>query len=184
MAEVERISINRAPVMTLWATVVAERLGYDRAAALTLGRAVAGLNAASKARTLGLTKPAGATGRTRRLKARAPQEVELLQRVVPVSRTPSGLRAIDRDGKPSSPEAVERYLSAKFGDALAAARSAMVALAASHPPGTLAERAYALYEAFRPSIPAGTAGWGAKGLLDLGRIRSLAGPGQHTRPGS
>ena len=30
-------TINRAPVLTLWAAVVAERLGYDRAAALTLG---------------------------------------------------------------------------------------------------------------------------------------------------
>jgi len=31
-----RIEINRAPVLTLWAAVVAERLGHDRRAALTL----------------------------------------------------------------------------------------------------------------------------------------------------
>jgi hypothetical protein len=30
------ITINRAPVLTLWATVVAERLGFDRDEALTL----------------------------------------------------------------------------------------------------------------------------------------------------
>src|SRR5690349_24427396 len=36
------IHVNRAPVLTLWATVIAWRLGYDRDAALTLGRAVAG----------------------------------------------------------------------------------------------------------------------------------------------
>jgi len=30
--------VNRAPVLTLWATIVAERLGYSRATALTLGR--------------------------------------------------------------------------------------------------------------------------------------------------
>jgi len=41
------VNINRAPVLTLWATVVAERLGFDRDEALTLGRAVAGLNAYS-----------------------------------------------------------------------------------------------------------------------------------------
>jgi hypothetical protein len=41
------VTINRAPVLTLWATVVAERLGYDHEAALTLGKAVAGLNAQS-----------------------------------------------------------------------------------------------------------------------------------------
>jgi hypothetical protein len=39
-----KITINRAPVLTLWAAVVAERLGFDRAEALTLGKAVAGLN--------------------------------------------------------------------------------------------------------------------------------------------
>ena len=36
------IKINRAPVMTLWAAVVAERMGQDHDAALTLGKAVAG----------------------------------------------------------------------------------------------------------------------------------------------
>jgi hypothetical protein len=33
------IEINRAPVLTLWATVVAERLGFNRNEALTLGPA-------------------------------------------------------------------------------------------------------------------------------------------------
>ena len=48
------IKINRAPVLTLWAAVVAERLGHDHQEALTLGKAVAGLNAQSKGRRLGL----------------------------------------------------------------------------------------------------------------------------------
>ena len=39
------ISINRAPVLTLWAAVVAQRLGFAEDEALTLGKAVAGLNA-------------------------------------------------------------------------------------------------------------------------------------------
>jgi hypothetical protein len=42
------ISINRAPVLTLWAAVVAHRLGSDEDEALTLGKALAGLNAYSK----------------------------------------------------------------------------------------------------------------------------------------
>ena len=37
------IRINRAPVLTLWAAVVAERLGFDRAMALTLGQPWPGL---------------------------------------------------------------------------------------------------------------------------------------------
>ena len=51
------ISINRAPVLTLWASVVAQRLGFAEDEARTLGRAVAGLNAYSKGRRLGLFKP-------------------------------------------------------------------------------------------------------------------------------
>jgi hypothetical protein len=35
---------NRAPVLTLWAAVVAEVLGFEHGEALTLGRAVTGLN--------------------------------------------------------------------------------------------------------------------------------------------
>ena len=50
----QKIKINRAPVLTLWAAVVAERLGYGKETALTLGKAVAGLNAQSKGRRLGI----------------------------------------------------------------------------------------------------------------------------------
>ena len=42
------ISINRAPVLTLWVAVVAQRLGFDGDEALTLGKAVAGLYAQAK----------------------------------------------------------------------------------------------------------------------------------------
>ena len=51
---VRAVTINRAPVLTLWATVVAERLGFSRDEALTLGKAVAGLNAQAKGRRLGI----------------------------------------------------------------------------------------------------------------------------------
>jgi hypothetical protein len=40
----QTISINRAPVLTLWAAVVAQRLGFDEDEALTLGKAVADLD--------------------------------------------------------------------------------------------------------------------------------------------
>jgi hypothetical protein len=49
-----RVMVNRAPVLTLWASVVAEVLGFEHDEALTLGRAVAGLNAYSKGVSLGL----------------------------------------------------------------------------------------------------------------------------------
>jgi hypothetical protein len=69
---------------------------------------------------------------------------------------------------------VERYPSDKFGDVLEDVRKAMAALAASFKPQELAEKAFDLYERFRPSIPEGARGWGAKGELKLETIRSLA----------
>jgi hypothetical protein len=42
------VVVNRAPVLTLCAAAVAEVLGFEHDEALTLGRAVAGLNAYSK----------------------------------------------------------------------------------------------------------------------------------------
>ena len=45
-------------------------------------------------------------------------------------------------------------------------------LARSMPARELAKRAYALYEEFRPEIPAGVCGWGAVGDLDLDRCWS------------
>jgi len=53
----DRILINRAPVLTLWAAIVAERLGFDRKESLSLGKAVAGLTAQSKGRRLGIFAP-------------------------------------------------------------------------------------------------------------------------------
>ena len=51
------VMIYRAPVLTLWAAVVAEILGFNYNEALTLGRAVAGLNAYSKDIALSLFQP-------------------------------------------------------------------------------------------------------------------------------
>jgi hypothetical protein len=49
--------VNRVSVLTLWAAVVAEALGFESDEALTLGRAVAGLNAYSQGVSLGLFQP-------------------------------------------------------------------------------------------------------------------------------
>ncbi|MDF1502953.1 hypothetical protein [Roseisolibacter sp. H3M3-2] len=173
------IRVNRAPVLTLWGAVVAERLGHGRAAALTLGGAVAGLNAQSKGRRLGIVepraerpaarkKPAAARGARRRERL-----VPLLGRTVPAVDTPRGLRAVEK-GRPTTPTGVERYLRGKFGEALPEVRAAMEALAAAYEPDALEAKAFALYERFRPAIPAGTRGWGAKGVLDLDLVRALA----------
>ncbi len=169
------IKINRAPVLTLWAAVVAEQLGFDRDEALTLGRAVAGLNAYSKGKALGLFSPTPEDVRKKRKEMREQEgvSVDLLHRAVPATQTPDGLRALSKD-KPIKPKSVQKYLESKFGEALDDAYDSMKELAGSRSKNELAGRAYALYEAFRPEVPAGTKGWGAAGRLNLDKVRSMA----------
>jgi hypothetical protein len=169
----DKIQINRAPVMALWASIVAGRLGFDPAEALTLGKVVTGLNAQSKGQRLGIYDPDEAKKEPAR--KRQPDEQYfpvLLGRRVPVVETEQGVRALNKD-KPVEPDSVERYLEKKFGEALQDVRAAMQELAGSYEPDELAKQAYVLYEKFRPEIPEGKKGWGAAGDLDLDRIRSL-----------
>jgi hypothetical protein len=174
------VLVNRAPVLTLWAAIVAERLGFDRATALTLGKAVAGLNAQSKGRRLGIFEaPAPEPGSHKattpaRRAATAPRAVLLLGRAVPVIETPDGLRAKVKD-QAENPGGVERYLTQKFGPALSEVEAAMRQLARAYPPKRLGAVAFALYEQFRPEIPEGVKGWGAKGRLELAKVRAAAG---------
>jgi hypothetical protein len=169
------VMINRAPVLTLWAAVVAEMLGFEYDEALTLGRAVAGLNAYSKGVAIGLFQPTPKAIREQRRKLPKDEmvTVDLLHRAVPARHTDEGLRALSND-RPISPESVKRYLESKFGDALDEVYEAMKELAKSLIPSELAERAYSLYEKFRPEIAPGKKGWGASGELDLDGIRKMA----------
>jgi hypothetical protein len=80
---IDAVTVNRAPVLTLWAAIVAERLGFTHDEALTLGRAVAGLNAYSKGKALGIFKPTPKEVRAKReAKAKQVLQVELLHRAV------------------------------------------------------------------------------------------------------
>jgi hypothetical protein len=169
------IQINRAPVLTLWASVVAERMGFDRDEALSLGKAMAGLTAQSKGRRLGVYK------RTRTKDGKpAPKHglgeefwVELCGRSIPAKSTSDGVRAVARD-VPVDPERADAYLRQKFGEDLSRARRAMEKLAEAYDPDDLIEVAFSLYEQFRPNIPPGRRGWGVKGDLDLAKIRRMA----------
>jgi hypothetical protein len=167
------IPINRAPVLTLWAAVVAQRLGFDEDEALTLGKALAGLNAQAKGRRLGIFKQQEEKAKKVREKERGQRFlIEVLGRPAPATNTGDGIRAV-RGRNPIDPDSVRSYLSDKFGDDLARVQSAMQRLARSYKPQEFAHDAYRLYERFRPDIPAGKKGWGAKGDLDLGLIGRL-----------
>jgi hypothetical protein len=78
----------------------------------------------------------------------------------------------------AAPQSAEDRLRQAFpGQAYAAVFSAMRRLAARVGPSTLAadpQRAYALYERFRPAVASGAAGWGAAGDLRLADLALLA----------
>jgi hypothetical protein len=168
------VMVNRAPVLTLWASVVAEFQVFEHDEAMTLGRAVAGLNAYSKGVSLGLfqTTPKEVQERRRKMRKEETVTVDLLPRAVPAKHTEEGLRALSGES-PIRPKNVQKYLESKFDDALEDLSKAMLELAKSLPPAQLAEKAYTLYEKFRPEIPPGKKGWGLR----------QAGPGSHPQDG-
>lgn len=171
-----KISINRAPVLTLWATVVAERLGYKHEEALTLAKALTGSTAQAHGQKLGIYTPRKKPGEKKKSKESKPLKIipqQFLAKKIEVVRTKEGVRALS-NGQPIKPESVERYLASKFGDTLPDARDAMEKLARSLPPKELSANAYKLYGRFTPQVPSGTMGWGAKGELDLDVIRLLS----------
>ena len=92
---------------------------------------------------------------------------------MPAKYSDERLRALSRDST-IRPESIQKYLETKFGGALEDVSKAMLELAKSLPPSQLAEKAYGLYEEFRPEIPSGKKGWGASGKLDLDLIRKMA----------
>ncbi len=163
------IRVNRAPVLTLWAAIVAERLGHDADAAITLGRAVAGSSARVKARAIGIEEKREDGGVRDTAKPAPRQTVHLLGRDVPVVEQRGSHYALDHD-KPASPRPAYAYVEKAFGEHLPAVRRAMEVLADSLPPEELNRIGFRLYEHFRPEVPAGAAGWGKKGVLDLKQI--------------
>jgi hypothetical protein len=134
---------------------------------------LAGLNAASKARRIGLVEEQETKAEPRGAQTRKPDTVKLLGRDIPIAQTPAGPRALEGD-QPANPQAVERYLESRFGPHLEMVEEAFRALARSRSKEDLERSAYRLYEVFRPKVPEGERGWGARGVLDLEKIRQLA----------
>ena len=169
------IRVNRAPVLTLWAAVVAERLGHPPDLALTLGQALAGAGARAKARRLGIIEEKDREAEKREHELRpAIRPVRLLGRDIRLAATADGALRADKEGEPADPGGVRRYLARAFGERLAEVRAAMESAAAMLPPDELNRVGFRIYEAFRPEVPEGVEGWGAKGTLDVGRIAAAA----------
>jgi hypothetical protein len=99
----------------------------------------------------------------------------LLGRDVPLTYDADGVVLADAGGgKPARSEPVKAYVAKAFGSRLDEVRAAMEALATRFDPEDLNQIGFRLYERFRPEVPTDVRGWGAKGELDLERIRKAA----------
>ena len=173
MTKATPIKVNRAPVLTLWAAVVAERLGHPPETALSLASAVAGTAARAKARWLGIAEKDHAKERAEAAPRASPDgTARLLGKAIRLAHDKDGVVLAEGGGKPAPAGPVRAYVAKAFGDRLAEVRKAMEDLAARHQPEELNQVGFRLYEHFRPEVPPDARGWGAKGVLDLEKIRS------------
>jgi hypothetical protein len=157
------IEVGRRPVLILWGTIVAERLGFERDEALTLGRAVARLGGRTVNASAEGVKHARIAEIRAGLRLGQTADFSLLGRVVCIARVPEGLRALVNN-RPIDPASVELYLGEKFGEEIDTVAAAMIGLAETLPALVLAECASDLFEQFQPE---------ASGL-DIERISALA----------
>lgn len=172
------VVINRSPVMILWAAACAFSSGdYDWGESLSLGSACAALFARTKGKSLGLYSGEGGTNSSSSF---ATFEVKLLGAQVPAHRTAEGAaRGLSQNRNDESlwdvahPAAVHRSLSSSFGKAFGSAWHAMLKLARSVPASSLNAESFDLYARFRPEVPAGLAGWGQPGRLQLSKLEEL-----------
>lgn len=159
--------------MTLWASVVAERLGHPPDLALSLAKTVARTAARAKARRLGIAEESDqAKDRHDAAPAKPQETILLLGTQIRLTHDADGVVLADGGGKPEPAAPVRTYISKAFGEHLGAVREAMEDLAGRYDPLELNRVGFRLYEQFRPEVPHDAKGWGAKGVLDLDRIRA------------
>mmetsp|Transcript_11725 Transcript_11725/g.13601 ORF Transcript_11725/g.13601 Transcript_11725/m.13601 type:complete len:211 (+) Transcript_11725:192-824(+) len=171
---VDEILINRAPVLSLWVSVVAsQQEEYSWQSCLTFGRYITGVFSYSKGKALGIYADKSKTEKDVKENKSDKEFASVFGKKIPVKKVKGELRAIDSYGKIIKPEVVERYLKNKFGKNLDRVRSAMDGLAKSKG-NKIEKEAYDLYVKFRPQVSYGKQGWGQQSFLSIKQINSLA----------
>ncbi|KAK9897322.1 hypothetical protein P389DRAFT_183270 [Cystobasidium minutum MCA 4210] len=161
------VVINRAPVMTAWATVVAERLGFSRQEALSISHTYTNMNATSKGVSLGIYSPE--KGKQRTTVGPSQPYVDLMGRKVPVLALQTGEWRGIANGAIAEPEQAFGYIQRSFRQNMSAAIGAFRLLAETIEPDELNKLGFNLYAEFRPEVH----GWGERGHLNLGKVLDL-----------
>ncbi|KAH7921823.1 hypothetical protein BV22DRAFT_1071622 [Leucogyrophana mollusca] len=168
--------VNRAPLMTAWATVVAERLGFEREEALSIASVYTEMNAISKGVALNIFDQE----RKKELEPMpggAQPYVDLMGRRSQLYQTQSSQWRALANGSPSLPGPAFLYISRAFRQTTAHIIGALRLLAGSYTPQELNTKGFALYADFRPAVD----GWGARGEVRCDRILSLRTKGKGRR---
>ncbi|KAG2116110.1 uncharacterized protein F5147DRAFT_676008 [Suillus discolor] len=159
--------VNRAPLMTAWATVVAERLGFEREEALSIASVYTEMNAISKGVSLGLFDKSREK-EIEPIKDSTQPYVDLLGRR-PLYRTQNETwRALDNTS-PALPSTAFSYISRAFRQTTPYVIGALRLLAESFSPPELNNKGFGLYAEFRPDVD----GWGKRGEVRCEQILSL-----------
>ncbi|KAF9446939.1 hypothetical protein P691DRAFT_761189 [Macrolepiota fuliginosa MF-IS2] len=174
--------INRAPIMTAWGMVVAERLGFRREEALSIASVYTEANAISKGIHLGVFNEgkgkdieASQTGSQPyvNLMGRSIMnfvyETHFSYRSSPLYQTHEGQWRALSNGAPIFPSAAFSYISRSFKQTAPYVIGALRLLALSYPPGVLNTKGWSLYAEFRPRVD----GWGKRSEIKLESILSL-----------
>ena len=181
------VIINRAPVLTLWAAVLAH-LGPAKLpwlSSLTVGKAVAAMLAQSRGRSLGLFEPSADRGRKRQKtpeeKEREEADVQVLGIKVHIARVDGHVYATISN-KPVNAPQCDRYVHQHFGANRPRVIAVMkylthciLARGADGEADVTGRYSFTVYEQIRPTLANGQApGWGQKGELDLKKMVLIA----------
>ncbi|KAG1783256.1 hypothetical protein EV702DRAFT_1176445 [Suillus placidus] len=159
--------VNRAPLMTAWATVVAERLGFEREEALSIASVYTEMNAISKGVSLGIFDKSRKK-EIEPIKGSTQPYVDLLGRRPLYQTQNETWRALDNTS-PALPSTAFSYISRAFRQTTPYIIGALRLLAESFPPPELNSKGFGLYAEFRPNVD----GWGKRGEVRCEQILSL-----------
>jgi hypothetical protein len=172
VSEAERIHINRSPVLTLWAAIVAEKIAnVTFTEAISLGGALVSLIAKGKGVSLGIFSDADG-GNSSAQAIGADREFDLLGTRIKANSTSAGIRGIGESGEEVDPFRTWNLLQRRFGQSLGYVYRTLCA-AAEAAGDSLPETAYQFYMHIRPQVPCGAKGWGAHGYLEMHKVSSF-----------
>jgi hypothetical protein len=171
----EKVMINRAPVLQLWSACVAQlvypKLSWETC--LSIGSAISTICAVSKGRSIGAIPEHDDSekGKKRSQKMEELDVIKVMQFKIPLKRGLALVGAQQKNGKPGTEEPLKR----KFGEREYSKVKDVFDYCLRPWRGheeELNEKAFKMYERFRPQVSSGQRGWGRKGTLSLDTVKS------------